>query len=437
MTAITASAPRLTTRVAVVVVATVVLGFPGGLACLGVMAWSLLATPTRARVLTLAGLLLVATTVAWIAAGVPTAQQVAVFTNLGGRGWLDGLARFALGVAAGTLCGVPDHPRATASTSAAVGPETRLPEVDRMRAIAIVTVVFIHGLPFRAPITDYLDYWLSDLTRFAVPTLLVLAGWLVPRRAVGWQWVGRRLGRLLPAYFIAATVMIVLARLTPSIDARPVLQSLAFGDAVGPHYFIPVLVLLILATPLFMRLPTRWLVALTVAAVVGSLVVEVADLSLYAHNHLPLTWLPWYLVGIVARPHRDRLVDLAATWWLPTLLAATTVAVAVMFAPVETTPRRVLTWVAMWAVVAALAMGTLHLPGPTTGVTDRLSSSSYVIYLYHPPVMAGLTGLFGSAVITLRPVTATVVAVTLGVVAAHLATVAFSPRGARRFGASP
>ncbi len=482
----TTDAPSLAARLAIVVAAALLLGFPGGIAAIAVLGWSVFGRPTRVRVLALAGLVVVAVTVSWLAAGVPTPQQVGGFTNLGGRGWLDAMARAALGIAAGAAClpaagraaadwlpttagreptagrqstagleaaagteaaaatemaagtqpAAGTEPTATTEAASTVSPRPRFPEVDRMRAVAIVAVVFIHGLPFRAPITDYLDYWLSDLTRFAVPTLLVLAGWLVPMHAVGGRWVRRRLGRLLPAYLIAATCMIVLARLTPAIDARPILGSILFGDAVGPYYFIPVLVLLVVLTPVFTRLPTRVLVGLTILAAAGSLAIEVADLSLYAHNHLPLTWLPWYLVGMAARPHRERLVALAPTWWLPAVLVATTVALLLAFPDIETTPRRILTWVAMWTTVSALGLVSMRGQHPVSAATGAISRSSYVIYLYHPPVMAGLTGLFGSAIVTMRPLTATGVAVVLGVMATSLAVLALSPRGARWFGAT-
>lgn len=438
------TAPSLVTRLAIVVAAAFLLGFAGGVATTAVVGWSVVGRPSRVRVLALAGFVVVAVAVAWLAAGVPTPQQVGAFTNLGGRGWLDALARVALGIAAGAACLPAAGPGSSDPQPPAVATETvsskttrpRLQEVDRMRAVAIVAVVLIHGLPFRAPVTDYLDYWLSDLTRFAVPTLLVLAGWLVPTNAVGGRWVTRRLGRLLPAYLIAVTCMIALARLTPAIDARPILASVIFGDAVGPYYFIPVLVLLVVLTPVFTRLPTRVVVGLTVLAAAGSLAIEVADLSLYAHNHLPLTWLPWYLAGMAARPHRDRLVTLAPTWWLPALLVATTMALLLAFPDVETTPRRILTWLAMWTSVTALGLVAMRNQRPASAATGAVSRSSYVIYLYHPPVMAGLTGLFGSAIVTVRPLTATGVAVVLGVMAASLAVIAMSPRGARWFGAT-
>ncbi|MDX1619618.1 MAG: acyltransferase, partial [Nitriliruptorales bacterium] len=296
--------PTLPT-VALVLASWFLLGLAGGLATLAVVVWVLRSEPSRDQVLAAAGIAFLATAVGWLAAGTPSQFEIASFTNLGGRGWLDGLTRVGLGLLAAAVLPVragSGEERSPPSPTPING--GRLPEVDRLRAIAIVTVVFIHGLPFKPPVTDAIDYWLSDITRFSVATLVFVSGWLLPRGPVGSAWVWHRLRRLVPAYLLASAVMVALSRLTPVIDERPLLQTLLMGDAVGPYYYVFVLVVLIAVTPFLQRLSSRMRWTLLGLSAAGALVIEVADLSLYAHNHLPLTWLPYYLAGYLLRPFR-------------------------------------------------------------------------------------------------------------------------------------
>ena len=407
------------------------LGIVGGLATIAVVVWTRWSHPSREQILAAAGLAFLATAIGWLAAGTPDPFQVASFTNLGGRGWLDGLARAGLGLLVGALL-VPVEAEGRPSGSPVARDGPRLPEVDRLRAIAIVTVVFIHGLPFKPPVTDAVDYWLSDITRFSVATLVFVSGWLLPREPVNGGWVWHRLRRLVPAYLLASVVMITLSRLTPVIDERPLLQTLLLGDAVGPYYYVFVLVVLIAVTPALQRLTPRLQWTLLGVSAAGAVLIELADLSLYAHNHLPLTWLPHYLAGYLLRPFRPALGRLADHVQAASVVVAGAVLVGVGVIGVETAPRRLMTVLGMWAVLAMLLVLTVTAEDATTRLTRTLSARSYLIYLYHPPIVAGLAGVFGSSIVTGRPVTATLVAVIVLLAAGGLAVVAF-PRHAQRW----
>ncbi|MDX1620160.1 MAG: hypothetical protein R3320_04165, partial [Nitriliruptorales bacterium] len=95
-------------------------------------------------------------------------------------------------------------------------------------------------------------------------------------------------------------------------------------------------------------------------------------------------------------------------------------------------PYTILTVLGMWAVLAMLLVLSSTADDATTRLTRTLSARSYLIYLYHPPIVAGLAGVFGSSIVTGRPVTATLGAVTLLLAVGGLSVVAF-PRHARRW----
>ena len=432
----TASTPRrdaLVTTVLAPGLAWLLLGPAAGLAAAGAAVWALFGTGDRARILGTAGVLTIATATSWLAAGTPTPFEVVSFVNEGGRDWIDVTGRATLALILVALA-LP----ASNGTSRRPGVRvvaSRLDEADRLRAISIVTVVVIHGLPFRAPITGYIDYWLSDLLRFSVATLFFVSGWLLPSARMGATWVRRRLARVLPAYVLASVVMLSLAHVSPFIDTRPAINSLLLGDAVGPYYFVYVLVALTLVTPLLQRLsrPTLWgLLALAAAA---SLAIELADLPLYLHNHLPFTWLPFYLAGHLLRPLRSTIAR-AHDWVRATLVVTTAIlALALGVLPIESTPRRAVTWITMWAVLGmllALSLATSAVPSP---LTRRLGEQSYLVYLYHPAIVASIAGAFGSSVLTLRPLTAAAVAIMTCLLGGVLARIAWPTQAGRWLGA--
>ena len=392
------------------ILAVVVLGPAGAAAVLALALWDLTGRPTSRRVLLLGALGLAVVAQGWLVAGVPGRFELGAFAA-GSRGWLDALTRAAIGVVAvGALGGSPTmrvRPDLPATgTRGARGLADRLPEVDRLRAVAIVTVVLIHTLPFRAPTTGYLDWWLGDVTRFAVPVLLFASGWLVPRRRVGLDWLRRRLRRLVPPYLVGSVVMLLVSSVSPLLDRRPVAQALLLGDAVGIYYFVVVLIVLTMLVPAVQRLSSRGQVVLLALAAAVSLAIEVADLSIYLHNHLPLTWLPYLLAGMVLRPHRDRLRANADQWVLHAGAVLGIVLVGMVLLDIHSPARQVATWVGIWAAGATLLLAALAARSQPTRTTATLSRLSYPIYLYHLPVVAGLVGTFGTSILSGRPLVA-------------------------------
>lgn len=398
--------PFLGAWAGILVAAWVLGGIVSALGALAIAAWIAAGHPDRRRVAALAALAVGLTAVAWLLHGTPQADQVGILATP--RPAVDVPAMLALtwmvlaAILPGRWLPAGDPTRAIPDV-----PVTDWPEVHRARAVAIVVVVLIHALPFLPPTVQYLDWWFADITRFAVPTLLLLSGYLVPDRRLGRPWLERRAQRVLGPYLVASVVVLVASQVLPLVEPRPVLRSLLLADALGPFYYVFVLAVLIAFTPLLRRLGVR---ALALATLLGAAVSFWADLqplselSLFARQHLPVLWAGYYLAGMLLRRHRQRLVDLADRLVVPSLWVATIAAVFVGVAPFGSGPRRAVTSILVWVLMALLmATATSRRAVPLGRTTRLLSVRSYPLYLYHVPVVAGLAGTFGASVLTLRP----------------------------------
>lgn len=431
----TATTPLSGRRWPAAVLVWAILGFVAGAAAIGVVLWERWGRGTRTRAVALAALLVVVTAAGWLVGGVPAPFEIGVFVSLGGRDWIDMVARAAIGTFLGALM-LPDRSASTADRpSAAPSERPELDEVDRLRALAIVTVLLIHGLPLRVPPQAFLDHWLGDATRFSVATLIFLSGWLLPQRAVGIAWLRRRLLRILPPYLLASVLMLAVSRVSPIVEPRPIVRSLLTASAVGPYYYVAVLVVLTLATPLLLRLRRRTLWVLLGAAAIATVGIELADLSLVAHNYQPMTWLGYYLAGHLLRPHREQLRSLPDRGRAALVAGAAVVVAALAFAPPGTDLRRLVTVIGMWAVLAALLVMALAVRTEPHALVRRTSRQSYLIYLYHPPLVAAVAGAFGSSILSLRPVSATAIALVLCLATGALATAVWGDTARRWLGA--
>jgi peptidoglycan/LPS O-acetylase OafA/YrhL len=271
-------------------------------------------------------------------------------------------------------------------------PGRRFPEIDALKAAGIVTIVLIHALrsPWD-PAVSGLERWLGQVTRFGVPGFLFASGFLYARapsdRATTW----RRLRRILLPYALASAV----AQLWRWRDGLPyeggtLLADLLLASSFGPYYYVFVIAVLVLATPLVARLPGPLLYAATGAFLASQWFVDAGGfglVSFYWHIRNPLLWWGYFLLGWVARLHEPAL----RRWVAPRrgmLLATlgTLVALLALVASFEDAAPRLLvrsaSWLAVYAIlafVAAAASGTAALPRPLRALSD----ATYAIYLYH------------------------------------------------------
>lgn len=274
--------------------------------------------------------------------------------------------------------------------------EPRIDGLDWIKAVGIVTVVFIHGFFFWGLRRDALWDGIGVFVNFAVPGFFFAAGYLAYRaaeKAPEGFW-GRRMQRVLWPYVVASFLAVAFQRL---VLHRPIAWSdfpfqILTGSAWGIYYFVPLLIGATLMAPLLGRWPVAalclWAVffVLPIANAVGWPPVRLG--SLFAEFRNPVRWWGYYLSGwLCAR--------FALHTWLTrsavrpvgvfaTALAAAAIGItgAVWVGPRPFDwERAIAEYVARYSIIACLfALGAMR---PASGAVRWLSHNSYPLYLYH------------------------------------------------------
>lgn len=302
--------------------------------------------------------------------------------------------------------------------------DSRIAGLDGLRGLAALYVVIFHVwiLSFPHFPRDTGPSWLvwAMYGRLAVVFFLVLSGFslAVGAQARGWRIGGviefarRRAWRILPAYWLALAISLVVARwIVPASHFGPpgkrtaVVHALLLQDVFsvrtpnGALWSIAVEVELYALFPLLVLLRRR-LGALALLSLVTLPVVTygllaaghspVEHLTRLAPNLAPVFVLGMATAGIVKASSRIRSLPWA---WFATLAFAPVVAVIALQGP-RWTVRHAF-WIdlaaapAMALLVAAVAS---QRPGGLlrwlrTGTLQRLGASSYSLYLIHLPIL--------------------------------------------------
>jgi fucose 4-O-acetylase-like acetyltransferase len=270
-------------------------------------------------------------------------------------------------------------------------PPRRLAEVDAVKAIGILTVVWIHTLgPIWSPEATSHTIWWTHVTRFAVPGFLAASGYLYATegRVLG-DVTGRRLVRILVPYAVGSLGAELFWWLRGLPRWGELASDLAFGAAFGQYYYVPQIVLLVLLSPLLARLPGVALGLLTALAVVGQGLVESAavgaDLDLFWSIRNPLRWGAYFLVGWQLRLNRAALL----AWLAPrrrgvVVAAVLAAALCAGFPATHTSPAgpRLAAWLGVYATLTAIYATSAGRPAVPPGFR-ALSDATYAIYLLH------------------------------------------------------
>lgn len=267
----------------------------------------------------------------------------------------------------------------------------RYVEIDVLKAVAITTVVLIHGM--RAPWDPGLsatEVWLGHLTRFAVPAFLTASGFLYATRdAVPGAVTRRRLRRVLVPYLLASLgAQLWWWLLERESPGGSLALDLLLGSSFGPYYYVFVAAVLIALTPILPRLPRRALPVLAIALLAAQWAVDAAvawPVPFYWHLRNPLLWWAYFAVGWLLRLHYEPVADwvrarrgLIATG-LATAVAGLTAASSVAG------PRllvRSAAWLDVWAILALIF--TLACSARRSPTALRwLSDATYAVYLLH------------------------------------------------------
>jgi peptidoglycan/LPS O-acetylase OafA/YrhL len=190
--------------------------------------------------------------------------------------------------------------------------QTRLPEFDLLRSLAIIGVVIIH---ITAPLDLYahhgiLMYYLFVVIhlaqRFCVPVFLIISGFFLTYKTDNEQnptlVLKRRLGRIIPPYLFWSLFFYFL---DIALGVRPfnllvLLKDLLLGSAVGAYYFV----ILIIQFYLLWWLLTKLRILNYTKLLVISIVVQI----------LATIYLYYYLFNIHYFPSIDLMYRLIGAW---------------------------------------------------------------------------------------------------------------------------
>lgn len=261
-----------------------------------------------------------------------------------------------------------------------------------MRAAAIVAVAVTHAVPgfFDRPSTPT-ELFIFAVTAFHVPSFLFVSGFLARADApVGVGRVAERLRRILVPYLVASGVvwLVGLAKVT---SVWNLLFRLATGGMIGHYYFVPILGVCFLLLPILSRMTDRALIvsALVLAGLSGLMWGNPAwrmsaTLFWWPRDPLLQFHLGYFVLGIAAHRHQDRLTALL-TGYRPLVVAAATAA-TLAFAWIGTWHSGTATYAFArpaytLAVIAVIGAFTFDRPPPP--LVRFLSESTLTLYLYH------------------------------------------------------
>lgn len=305
-------------------------------------------------------------------------------------------------------------------TSAVRGAE-RQSAIDVLKAVAIVTVVWIHAFEHWPLPKVQLHWHLMFLTRFAVPTFFFTSGFLYfAATPISANVIWRRLRRLAVPYLVASAVALAGRWLLVGwFPLSQTLYELLTGSAVSVYYFVPVLAGAILLLPLLSRFPAVVAPGLAVLFV-GGLVSEVELPGVYVSPandpffwelRSPLRWWGYFLAGWVTARHLPRIGALShravhaygrgALLILAGLFACYAVTQPLHF----TRLGGAMQYAAIYATIGGIffsALGRAQHP-----LVRWLSQASYPTYLYHPFFISGWQTALGNRFSEAWPITDT------------------------------
>lgn len=284
--------------------------------------------------------------------------------------------------------------------------KTRYPEIDFLKFVCILTVVYIHSISTGFYPASFSGRLAGDATRFAVPGLFFAAGFLFEKRNyTTTNLAKRKLVRLLPPYLFCSLCLQFLNVPglnvpMPTIDFYQLAHNLLFGDTFGIYYFVFVLFYLYAASLLLRRLPDHWafaswamsglLLVLFLKGVIGG------RMSLFLLFRCPYFHLFAYMSGWMFSLHYEEIKRFLRKYRKVVIGAGTALALATFAGThangVDRVSFSILTQVYIYAVLAiVIAVGIS--PGRFQAGIRLISGFSYGIYLIHFPIVRTVQGL--------------------------------------------
>jgi peptidoglycan/LPS O-acetylase OafA/YrhL len=144
----------------------------------------------------------------------------------------------------------------------------RFHEIDVLKCVGILTVVYIHSISASFVPSNFLGIFFIDITRFAVPGLFFAAGFLFNKDKISTgEIVQKKLIRILPPYVFCSLCIqfLNLPGLTVSLenlDAQQLIFNLIFGNTLALYFFIFVLLYLYAFSLILRRIPDKLVFAI-------------------------------------------------------------------------------------------------------------------------------------------------------------------------------
>lgn len=301
-------------------------------------------------------------------------------------------------------------------------PARRLPELDLLRSVALLAVVFIHAASWisgqDAPAQRGPYEAATALARFCVPALILASGFALHhaygRPADARAFLSRRVLRTLVPWlaWVPVYAAVDLAFGKVSLDPRSLVVWLAYGP--GHLYFLVLVVQLAVLLP-FLPVDRLRLAAVAAAALAlqlaldtvrtyGSLPVDGAlawPITFVPQMEAPF-WVGWFVLGCLASACYDRLRTLSWLWPVALgLAAAGGLVVLVEAAVVPGDQWRQGTYAFLWPSFVLLTLPLVALllwlghelaprAGRLWGPVEALSQRSLGVYVIHVGVIEAI-----------------------------------------------
>jgi peptidoglycan/LPS O-acetylase OafA/YrhL len=295
------------------------------------------------------------------------------------------------------------------------------PNLDILRAIAVLTVVVDHLIPTFAFRGYVIPHTVSELTlhigqsgvlAFFVHTSLVLMYSLerIPAPthwAQAWRFYARRAFRIYPLALVCVVAVVALG--WPEASWKPyhpvtwqevvanlmLVQNLWTGHSVlTPLWSLPYEVEMYLVLPVAYLIARRkdgltWMIALVVASTLAGYA-----FGKLKHGHMNLAaYVPCFLAGVTCYLVRDRVRPrIAGRWWPLFVIGAVSA-----YCVVHTVSDRLIYWIG-WiyciGIAAAIPMFQDSASAWINRVAATVAKYSYGIYLLHAPALYVVFGLW-------------------------------------------
>ena len=141
----------------------------------------------------------------------------------------------------------------------------RYPEIDFLKFVCILTVVYIHSISTSFSPGNFLGYLVGDFTRYAVPGLFFASGFLFDKKKYTTKEIfWKKIIRLIPPYLFCSIIFqiidapgLMVAR--DDLNLSEFLNNIILGNTFGIYYFVFVLFYLF-SLSLFLRKISKTLV---------------------------------------------------------------------------------------------------------------------------------------------------------------------------------